>query len=243
LEECFEVGWRAFNLADRYQTVAMVLSDHYLAASYRTVEADAFDFDAVEIDRGALLTPAELDALTEPYRRFRLTESGLSPRAVPGHPNAVWVSDSSEHDEYGAIDEGADNRTAQVDKRARKVTGAEQEMPPLSLYGPPQAEMTFLAWGSTYGPLREAVDRLNAARPGRANMVHFCTLEPFLTAATEQALVGARRLVAVEGNATGQFAALLRTRTGRTVDGVIHKYDGRPFSPEYIMDGLDTDLH
>ncbi len=122
-----------------------------------------------------------------------------------------------------------------MEKRLRKAQGAQGEIPGPSRYGPAEAQTTFLCWGSTYGPLREAVDRLNATRPGRANMLHFGGLHPFPLQAAEAALSGARRLIVVEGNATGQFETLLRMRTGWPVDGSIRKYDGRPFSPEAIL--------
>ena len=242
IEESFRAGWRAFNLAERYQTPALVLSDHYLAAAYRTVEPDALDFDEVQIDRGALLTQEELDALEEPYRRYRVTESGISPRAVPGHPNAVWVSTANEHDEYGAISEEPGNRTTQVDKRMRKLEGMAQETEGPSRYGPPEAEVTFLCWGSTYGPLREAVDRLNEKQPGRANMSHFNTLHPFPLETTASAMERAKRTIVVEENATGQLETLLRARTGRSMDGAIRKYNGRAFTPEYILAHLPEEV-
>jgi len=235
VEESFRAGWQSFNLAERYQTPALVLSDHYLAVAYRTVEMDALDFDEIHIDRGALLSQEELEALSEPYRRFRVTESGISPRAVPGHPNAVWVTTANEHDEYGAISEDATNRVTQVDKRARKMTGAEEDIPGPSFYGSEEAGVTFLGWGSTYGPLREAVDRINEDQPGSANMLHFSALHPFPLEATEALLERAGRTVVVEGNSTGQMETLLRARTGRSVDGAIYKYDGRAFTPEYIL--------
>jgi 2-oxoglutarate ferredoxin oxidoreductase subunit alpha len=196
---------------------------------------DALDFDEVEIDRGALLNEEELDGLEEPYRRFQVTESGVSPRALPGHPNAVWVTTSNEHNEYGAIDESAENRTAQVDKRMRKMETAVHEVEPPSWYGPDEAALTFLCWGSTYGPLREAVDRLNAAQAGQANMLHFSALHPFPLEAAEVALERTDRAIVVEGNSTGQLETLLRARIGRPVDGAIHRYDGRAFTPEYII--------
>jgi 2-oxoglutarate ferredoxin oxidoreductase subunit alpha len=199
------------------------------------VDPNALDLDEIHIDRGALLTREELNALEEPYRRYRITESGISPRAVPGHPNAVWVSTANEHDEYGAISEDAANRTAQVDKRTRKMEGADREVEGPSWYGPEEAEVTFLCWGSTYGPLREAVDRLNGERPGWANMLHFSALEPFPLEATTAALEHTKRTIVVEGNSTGQMETLLRARTGRSVDGAIRKYDGRSFTPEYIV--------
>jgi 2-oxoglutarate ferredoxin oxidoreductase subunit alpha len=235
IEESFRIGWQVFNLAERYQTPAMVLSDHYLAVGYRTVDADALNFGEITIDRGELLTEEELDASQESYLRYKITESGVSPRALPGHPNAVWVSSSNEHSENGAITEEANMRAAQVDKRARKLSGTEQEMPGPTLYGPEEAETTFLCWGSTYGPLREAVDRLNVEEAGRANLLHFTGLHPFPLEATEQALAKTKRTVVVEGNSTGQLETLLRTRTGHTADSTMLKYDGRSFTPEYIV--------
>ena len=241
VEDSFRIGWQAFNLADRYQTPALVLSDHYLAAAYRTVEADALDFAEIEIDRGALLTEEELDRLEEPYKRYQVTESGVSPRATPGHPNAVWVSTANEHDEFGSISEDAENRIAQAEKRMRKMEGMSQEVEAPTLYGPESAQVTFVCWGSTYGPTREAVERLNAEKDGRANMLHFTALHPF-PAEAEAALKRADRTILVEGNVTGQLETLIRARTGLSADGSIRKYDGRAFSPEYVA-GHSTVAH
>jgi 2-oxoglutarate ferredoxin oxidoreductase subunit alpha len=254
-EECFVTGWRVFNLAEKYQTPALVLSDHYLAVAIRTLELDAFDFEAVEIERGELLSEAELDALGGEYLRYRITNSGVSPRAVPGHPKAVYVAAGNEHDESGAITEEPGMRTAQVEKRQGKLVGMAEEMSGPLRYGPPEAEVTFVSWGSTYGPLREAVDRLNmgdyngqgefngregtgpstSLRTGRANMLHFVDLWPFPTEAVTAALESARRVVSVEVNATAQLATLIRSQTGREMDGTILKYDGRAFTPDYIV--------
>ena len=233
-EECFTAGWRAFNLAEKYQTPALVLSDHYLAVAVRTLELDAFDFEAVEIDRGELLTEADLDALEGEYLRHRVTDSGVSPRAVPGHPKAVYVAAGNEHTESGAITEEPEVRTAQVDKRQRKLLGMAGEMSGPLRYGPPEAEVTFVSWGSTYGPLREAVDGLNSEKTNSANVLHFADLWPFPAEVVTTAIEAARRVVAVEVNATAQLATLIRSQTGLQVDGTILKYDGRAFTPEYI---------
>ena len=234
-EQAFATGWRAFNLADRYQTPVLVLSDHYLAIAVRTLDMDAFDFDAVQIDRGALLSDADLDALEGPYLRFKVTDSGVSPRALPGHPKAVYVTSGNEHDERGAISEEPDVRTAMSGKRMRKMVGMAKESSGPSWYGPSDAASTYVCWGSTYGPLREAVDRLNASDPGQANLLHFRDLWPFPSHAVDEALTSAHRVVAVENNATAQLATLIRANTGRAVDGRILRDDGRAFTPEYIL--------
>ena len=218
------------------QTPVMVLSDHYLAVAVRTVDPGEFDFDAVTVDRGALLSEADLDALKEPYLRFKITDSGISPRAIPGHPNAVYTATSNEHNERGTISEDKGVRTAQVDKRMRKLDTALSEMAAPAWYGPSEAEITCICWGTTIGPLSEAVDRFNADR-GRdaANVLHFSELWPLPTDAVNEALDRAGRLVAVEVNATAQLAALLRAQTGRSVDDTLLRYDGRAFTPEYIL--------
>jgi 2-oxoglutarate ferredoxin oxidoreductase subunit alpha len=233
IEECFEVGWRSFNLAERYQTPVIVLTDQLLAASLRTVDVDAIEFGKVEIDRGKLLSSEELDALTGEYKRHLFVEDGISPRAVPGHPNAVYATASDEHDEFGHISEDQDNRIRMMQKRMKKLETARQDIEPPIRYGPESAPTVLAGWGSTYGVLREVVDRLD----GKARLVHFRDLWPFAAEAAVEALQGGR-LVVVENNYTGQFKRLLQGETCIEVDQVISRYDGRPFSPEDVVAGL-----
>lgn len=232
VEQAFTAGVAAFNLAERYQCPVIVLSDHFLATSLRTVAPEEFDLDEVEIDRGELLSPEELEGVGD-YKRYRFTESGISPRALPGHPNAVYVASGDEHTEEGRITEGPELRCRMMEKRMRKLERAREDLPEPEFYGPEEAELTFIGWGSTYGPLREAVDTLNAEGK-RANMVHLRAIWPF-PPGTEELLSRARELIAVEGNYSGQLAQLIRRETGIKVDGLITKYDGLPLSPGYIL--------
>lgn len=238
LEEAFYLGWHAFNVAERYQTPVMVLSDQFLADSFRSIEPSALDFEAVTHERGALLSDADLDALTERYKRYAITESGVSPRALPGHPNAVYVTESNEHDEYPRIEEDAQNRIEQHSKRMRKAQAMLPDVPAPTWYGPQDADVTLICWGSTYGPAREAVDRLNAQGAGAANMLHFSGLEPFPPSA-EAELTKARKKIVVEGNYTGQLETLIHAHTNIALDGHIHRFDGRPFRPEMILAKLE----
>ncbi len=233
VEECFEVGWRAFNLAEKYQTPVIVLSDELLAASLRTVELDAIDFDNVKIDRGKLLSEEELDALDGEYRRHKFVEDGISPRALPGHAKAVYASASDEHDEFGHITEDQDNRVRMMQKRMAKLETARTEIMPPTRYGAEDAPTVLVGWGSTYGVLREVVDRLD----GQARLVHFRDLWPFPVDAAAEALRGGK-LVVVENNCTGQFKRLLQGETCIMVDQVISRYDGRSFSPEDVLAAL-----
>jgi 2-oxoglutarate ferredoxin oxidoreductase subunit alpha len=242
IEECFEAGWRAFNLAEKYQCPVIVLSDNFLANSVRSIEMDALDFAGVQVDRGQLLTRKELDELEGEYLRYAYTESGVSPRALPGHPHAVFQATGNEHTPDGHLTEEMEPRRLQVEKRLKKLDAAREEIQGPVLYGPETAEMTLIGWGSTYGPLREAVDVLNA-EDGSANMLHLKEVWPFPTEAIREALAKARRTVMVEGNATGQMAQLLEAHTGVKLDHHIRRYDGRPLSPRYILERLEEVDH
>ncbi|MBU0496162.1 MAG: 2-oxoacid:acceptor oxidoreductase subunit alpha [Chloroflexi bacterium] len=238
VEECFTAGWRAFNLAEMYQCPVIIISDNYLANSVRSIERAEFHFEDVAVDRGELMIEEELDLLPNGYKRYALTESGISPRALPGHPKAVWVACSDEHDEYGNFaDEDPENRVQMVRKRLHKLDAAGEEMGAPQHYGPQHAETTLVGWGSSYGPVREAVDRANATG-GSINFLHFTDIWPFSEDRVRPLLESAHRLVAVENNATGQFARLLRMNTGVQVDDQILRFDGRPFSPAYVLDRL-----
>jgi 2-oxoglutarate ferredoxin oxidoreductase subunit alpha len=237
VEECFEAGWRAFNLAERYQCPVIILSDQFLASSLRSLDKGDIDFSTVSIDRGQFLAAGELERLGDDYRRFAFTDSGISPRAAPGHPKAVYAASSDEHDEHGRITEEITNRRRMMDKRMRKLAAAAAEMRPPQRYGPEQADLTLVCWGSSYGPCREAVDVLNSDG-GSANLMHFSDLWPFPEDEAARMLKACRHTVAVEQNYTSQLARLVRMSTGFSVDRTINKYDGRPFSPEDIVAGL-----
>jgi 2-oxoglutarate ferredoxin oxidoreductase subunit alpha len=236
VEECFHSGWRAFNLAEKYQCPVIVISDNFMANSVRSIERTDLHFEDVVVDRGRLLTKEDLDNLEGEYLRYEFTEDGISPRALPGHPNAVFQACSDEHDQKGNFaDEDPDNRTKMVQKRLRKLDAAREEMREPFLYGPEETETTLVGWGSTYGALREVVDR----HDGKANLLHFTDLWPLPVDKVLPHLDEAQRLITVENNATGQLARLLRTYTGVEVDQQISKFDGRPFSPEYVLDRLE----
>jgi 2-oxoglutarate ferredoxin oxidoreductase subunit alpha len=233
IEEYFSCGWRAFNLAEKYQTPVLVLADELLASSVRTIEVKDIDFDSVVIDRGKLLSTEELDGLTEPYKRHLFTKDGISPRAIPGHPKAVYATASDEHDEFGHITEEMLNRRKMMQKRMKKLETARHDIHAPTRYGPAKAPIVLATWGSTYGVLREVVDRLD----GQARLVHFCDLWPFPAKEAAEALRGGK-LVTVECNYSGQFKRLLQGETCIKVDHMILRYDGRPLSPEDVLDGL-----
>jgi 2-oxoglutarate ferredoxin oxidoreductase subunit alpha len=234
VEQCFEAGHRAFNLAERYQTPVIILSDLFLSNALRTIDMDAIDFNAVTIDRGELLDYAALDNITEAYARHRPTESGISPRAIPGHPNAVYITTGDEHTAVGHNTEESDDRIEQMDKRMRKLEHVAQELRLPVWYGPADADTTLVGWGSTFGAIREAADLLNA-QGHRTNFLQFVDMFPLDEDRITAELGKIKRMIVVEQNFTGQLAHYLRGLTGRKADKRINKYDGRPISPDELV--------
>lgn len=238
--EAFECAIRAFSIAERYQCLVVVLSDQYLASSVTSEDAASFDVENVAIDRGKLLDGQAVAAL-DVYARYADTEDGVSPRALPGSdPKAVYLASGNEHREDGHITEDPDIATAQALKRLRKGKAASAEMRAPLFFGPEDADLTFVSWGSSCGAVREAVDALNV--DGRsANMVHFCDLWPFPREEARRALGTARRIINVEGNATAQFASLLNAECGIKADTHVLKFDGRGLTGGYILDRLGAE--
>lgn len=233
VEDAFWLTVKAFNLADKYQLPVIILTDHHLASSYATV--DPFDISEVAADRG--LQFSEEEEGPSEYKRHRITQSGISPRAFPGLGKALVVTDCDEHDEAGHLTEDAEMRTAQMQKRLRKLFSLKQEISPPRWYGPKKAETTLIGWGSTYGAIHETVDilRKNGAS---VNMFHLNELWPFPAEAATDAVSKAHNSYVIENNATGQLASLIKAETGCDVSGRILKYDGRPFTPAYIAEAV-----
>jgi len=230
-EDAFWLTTKAFNLADKYQVPVILMIDHYLASSYFTVEK--FDLSALYINRGLPLIEDEMGKPHE-YKRHRITGSGISPRALPMLSQALVVTDSDEHDEEGHLTEDPKTRIRMVDKRMKKMQGLHNDIALPLIYGPRSASITIIGWGSSFGPLYEATTALR--KQGlNINLLHFTEIWPFPSRAVNKMLESSEKILVAENNATGQFAALFSLKTGRKVDGNILKYDGHPFTPEYII--------
>jgi 2-oxoglutarate ferredoxin oxidoreductase subunit alpha len=238
VEDAFRVTVHAFNLAEKYQIPVVILTDQHLASSYQTVPK--FRLDEVEIDRGQLLTEEESYKATD-YKRHRFTESGISPRAIPMQGKALVATDSDEHDEAGHMIEDAELRRLMMLKRLKKYEGLRGDIAEPRLEKKAGAEVILVGWGSTYGAIKEAVPLLEKEGT-KASLLHLNELWPFPAKAVASALGSTGRSVVVENNATGQLAHLIAAETGIRVSGTVLKFDGRPFSPEYIVRELKKEV-
>ena len=227
-QQCYDQTRRALVTAHKFQTPVILLTDQFLQDAQKNIPAPPDQPDP--IDR-AIATNAGDD-----YLRYALTESGVSPRAIPGG-EALVVSDSDEHTADGHLTEDLDVHLAQHDKRMRKLAGMKAEAVMPEFYGPADAETLLLCWGSTYGPCREAIDTIGKKKGGAA-MLHFSQLWPLNVEAVGPLLASARRIVCVEGNSTGQLASLLR-QCGLIGDAeLLLRYDGLAFTADYIIQRL-----
>jgi 2-oxoglutarate ferredoxin oxidoreductase subunit alpha len=240
--DCFKLIPEMHNLADRFQCPAIVLSDLLLSEGHTSVNPADLDFN-VPIDRGELIT-AENGA-NGTYKRYLITESGVSPRAIPGVPGHTHTVATDEHDEDGVLlsDEFTNpiKRRAMMEKRQRKVLGIEAAVPPPVLQGPADADVTLIGWGSTNGVIQEAIDLL--ADDGiTANHLQIRWLVPLHGEAILDLLRDARRTIIIENNYSGQFARYLRSETSFVADGHIRKYDGEPFMPHHIVEAVKEQM-
>ncbi len=235
--DCFNTMPELFNLVDKAQCPAIVLSDLLIGEGRFSVDPDAINMHPA-IDRGQLITePAPANG----YMRYANTDTGVSPRALPGVPGYVHVVATDEHDEDSILisDEFTNplKRRMMVEKRARKFQDIVKEIAPPTIEGPENAEVTLLGWGSTEGVIREA-RQLLADRGVSVNQLAIKWIVPFHVDVVTEIVNGAKKVVIVENNHSGQFYRYMRSETGLSVDGHIRKYDGEPFMPHHIADGV-----
>lgn len=236
--DAFQLAYRAFNLADRYQIPVIIMSDTYLADSFFTVSVS--DLAVREpIDRGKVVYPSDTENFPEtewnkPYKRYDYTaEGGVSPRALPGTRGRLFLANSDEHDDFGYSEEDAGNRTQQMEKRMKKfetiVQAGDGGAP--NWYGPKGAGLTIVCWGSTKGVALEVLKHVK-----KVNVLHFNYIYPLNTKIVREELKKIKRSICIEGNYDGLFYSYLYEKTGYRCDETFFKYDGRPFFVEEVIE-------
>jgi 2-oxoglutarate ferredoxin oxidoreductase subunit alpha len=239
-EQAFQAANKAFDLAEKYQIPVFIQADQYLGDTEWTFKG--FDLDRLRYE-DYRLRREKLAELKE-YKRYAITDDGISPLAVPGDSNHLVVVDSDEHDEEGHIIEDAETRVKMVNKRLHaKMRTLPGEIVPPALYGDQEADHIIIGYGSTYGVMREAVDHLKESHS--LAMLHFSEVYPFPPREQfdyVELLRKKRKTICVENNATGQFNLLLRAETGFACTAGINRYDGRPFTVESLMGEIEKHL-
>ena len=232
--ECFHKTIEAFNLAEKYQTPVYLVADLALSVTEQTYPPEEFDMDAVEVDRGPLVRGSDIEEWTNDSDQFTphaATESGVSPRTIPGTAGGAHMTTGLEHDELGRRTEETEVRVEQVDKRQRKAETAQRdEAWTAREFGDADSGTLVLSWGSNEGAIREAMELLDEQGTTiRFLSVPYLFPRPDLTEAVE----AAEEVIVVECNATGQFADVIEHDTLTRVKR-INKYDGVRFDADEL---------
>ncbi len=231
VEECFHLTRRALELAERYQGPIFLLTDQFLADSYRAVPS----FDVENLAPVRVSTDA---VSSEPYLRFAITESGISPRLLPGITEHLVVADSDEHTQDGHITEDLSVRKLMVEKRLKKGEGLRAEVISPDMKGNGNPDLLLVSWGSSKGAVHEAASRMRSNGEKVATL-HFSQVWPLVPEQFMGHLQEAGQVISIEGNATGQLARLIRRETGFEIKKKVLRYDGLPFTTESILRELN----
>ncbi|QVY63366.1 2-oxoacid:acceptor oxidoreductase subunit alpha [Cytobacillus gottheilii] len=233
VQEAFYDTAEAFNLAEEYQCPVIMLTDLQLSLGKQTVEP--LDLSQVEIRRGKLFSD-ELPEIEnkEYFKRYEVTEDGVSPRVIPGMKHGIHHVTGVEHEETGKPSESPANRKAQMDKRLRKIKNIRFNTPVYKNTPHEEADLLLVGFNSTRGAIEEAQERLEADG-FKVNHAHIRLIHPFPAEELLPLVQSAKKVVVVENNATGQLANILKMNVGYAQKVHNHlKYDGNPFLPHEI---------
>jgi 2-oxoglutarate ferredoxin oxidoreductase subunit alpha len=236
IKECFYDAATAFNLAEKYQMPVIHLIDKAMANCSQTYQV--FDYGGFKIDRGSLLTEKDLEG--KEYKRFRFTETGVSPRAALGTKNVLMWYTGDEHNESGHISEEPFNRTLMMEKRMKKLELIDQEVPAeekMNFYGDKDSENVVISWGSPKGAIIESINILKEEDLS-LGFLQLRMLHPLPIEAVKRKLAGRRRIIDIEDNYTGQLGGIIREKTGISPKNYILKYTGRPTSTTEVYHAL-----
>ncbi|SDM65888.1 2-oxoglutarate ferredoxin oxidoreductase subunit alpha [Fictibacillus solisalsi] len=233
-EEAFYDAVEALNIAEEYQCPVILLTDLQLSLGKQSVEP--LDFGKVEIRRGTLDLNAELPEVEGGYfKRYEVTESGVSPRVIPGMKNGIHHVTGVEHDETGKPSEVAGNRLKQMDKRLRKLKNLTFNTPVVKYTPNEEADLLLVGFNSTRGVIEEIIPRLEAEGL-KVNHAHLRLIHPFPLKEMKELVDSAKKVAVIENNATGQLANILKMNLGshEKIESIL-KYDGNPFLPSEVF--------
>jgi 2-oxoglutarate ferredoxin oxidoreductase subunit alpha len=236
IKECFYDAAKVFNLAEKYQVPVIHLMDKAMANCSQTYPM--FDYSSFKIERGNIVTEKDLEG--KEYRRFTLTENGISPRAFLGTKNAVSWYVGDERNEEGHISENPQNRRLMMEKRMNRLMLIDQEVPmeeKLNFYGDMDSENIVFSWGSPKGAIIEAIDNLKEEGLS-CGFMQIRMIHPLPAAKVRSVLEGKKRIIDIEHNYLGQLGIVVKENTGISPTNQILKYTGRPMTVTEVQDAL-----
>jgi len=228
VEDCFFAIIDAFNYAEQYQVPVILLTDQGLATRLEVIHRP----DVSKLT----LTPRKTSKgmAREDYKRYEYTADHVSPMGIPGEPNGMYVATGIEHDEYGHPAYTPEIHLNMSHKRWDKLDPLRTEARQAAHGETQPTDVAFIGFGSTFGPVREAIDRLTELGMSVGSF-YPRVLAPFPAQAVIDFVADARRVIVPELNFTGQLARLIKAETGIELESVA-QCNGLPFTAEAIMD-------
>ncbi|MEK4228838.1 2-oxoacid:acceptor oxidoreductase subunit alpha [Solibacillus sp. FSL H8-0538] len=240
MQEAFYDTIQAFNIAEELQLPVIIMTDLQLSLGKQTVEP--FDYSKINIRRGKIVDSVEATDSKDYFKRFENTEDGISPRVLPGTLGGIHHVTGVEHDETGKPSEATGNRRTQMDKRFRKLEALNFNEPVYINAPYEEADVLLVGFNSTRGALEEVQEALNAEGI-KANHAHVRLLFPFPADIMSRLVDGAKKVIVVENNATGQLANIMKMNIGgHTKTASILKYDGTPFLPRELKNLVKEEI-
>lgn len=242
VEDCFDVAMEAFYISEKYQVPVIVLSDQYLGQRKETFDKGSlFGDDDGFTEETSRLKPT--DEELEDYKRFRLTENGVSPMTYPGIAKGMYQAAGIEHGDYGLPTSDVDVHAEMTEKRFRKNASIAEELNFVRFYGPEDAEVGVIGWGSSKGAIKEAVQRLNEEGYAVSAAIPQIIL-PFPQEKMEKYLEPLKTVYIAEISYTGQFYKYLKGFL-RFGDRELKQYaraGGAPFDVEEIYNTVKQEF-
>lgn len=243
--DCFDLIQHAFNIAEKFQSPVIVLTEKNIAETNWTIPM--FEQNKISIERGLVSDPEELAKLVS-ADRYRLTENGLSRRWLPGSCDAYYYANSDEHAEDGSVTEAAEPSRKMIEKRMKKAALIEAALPEPVIYGQAgEADISFIGWGGSKNVMLDIID-IMAEKGVKVNFLHYSYVFPLKIAAAEKFFKNNKKVFLIEGNYEGQFGKLLKAKSGERggagvkFAGKFLKYDGRPFFVEDLENFINENL-
>lgn len=229
---CFELTQHALNLAEEFQVPVILLTEKTIAETQVTVPM--FEQGKIRIRRG-LVTGHEALKNLKPSDRFKLTESGLSKRWIPGSSHVHYYGNGDEHNEDGTLTEEAEPCKAMYAKRMRKLTLIEESLPDAEILGlEKKADISFIGWGSSKNAILDTINNLED-KGIKVNYLHYSYVWPLKVDKVKAFFKNNKNVHLIEGNYQGQLGDMIEAKTGLKFKGRLLKYNGRPFYVEDVM--------
>ena len=223
---------QAFDLADRYQTQVLLLTEKQVAEEIHSVPVASLEH-----------LPVRQYLVTEPVaERYTDTPDGVSERWIPGANTTFYCANGDEHNEQGHLTEQAEDVQQMYAKRMRKLETIRKNLPDPEILGDiEKADMVLIGWGSTRNVMRDVLKAVQD-RPYNIAYVHYAFVWPLETEALNTIFTQKKNVCVLEGNYDGQLAQCIRQETGYAPTHVFRKYNGRPFFRDEVLSYLDNQL-